>query len=693
MGVMDHDEPRAGSAAAPRGDGDAQRPAGAPARPPASSMSLISDEAVLLHPSPTAAPDQQPGTAEAMDLLAGAALVGQVALAQDGTFSLGDEGLEAHELSQVLAGIDRMRSALAALEMRTMTALDEHLRAEDAEAQLPAAQQGRRTAGEIRMASRVSPSKASNRLRAGERMVRDMPCSFRSLATGALSVESAYAIGRSAGPVAPELRSAVDEVIDAHLPDLDGISGAQWSREVAALAESLDPRGSRVRHRDAARERSVTVTAGAHGMGTVSAHLPGVDCAAIRRKLSLTAESLQAQGDRRTSSQIMADLFADTLLGRDETMDPVHIELGVVITERTLFSPEHGDPALVEGYGMIDSGAVRDRLKRARSASRRPHTGPRTEVFGAVRAEDVDVPETPEELLRRSALGSASELSSRPPGVGPSDGGPPPDVVPSHGSPPDPGPSTSPPQESRPPDPENVEMADQIRRLYTHPRTGELVAVESRSRAFPAGLARYMRMRDLTCVGPYCGAPIRHIDHIRPHAEGGPTSADNGQGLCAHCNLTKEALGRVEHTPTADGSHRVTWTSRLGRTATVGPSSLTGLPGPSARTAADVQDASDAPALQTVPAASDEAAASNDKAAHEEQQFRASAHRHLELMRDVPRPPERDPLEGMSATERDAMDRAAVETFTPATAIEDESEILEVISRRLRREHRASRSA
>jgi HNH endonuclease len=80
-----------------------------------------------------------------------------------------------------------------------------------------------------------------------------------------------------------------------------------------------------------------------------------------------------------------------------------------------------------------------------------------------------------------------------------------------------------------------------LRRLYRHPRSGALVAMESRSRRFPKGLAQFVKLRDATCRTPYCDAPIRHIDHARPHAQGGPTSADNGNGLCERCNYTKEA--------------------------------------------------------------------------------------------------------------------------------------------------------
>ncbi|NIZ90560.1 DUF222 domain-containing protein [Kineosporiaceae bacterium B12] len=82
-----------------------------------------------------------------------------------------------------------------------------------------------------------------------------------------------------------------------------------------------------------------------------------------------------------------------------------------------------------------------------------------------------------------------------------------------------------------------------VRRLFTSPDSSQLVALESRQRAFPAGLAAFLRARDQRCATPFCDAPIRHLDHVQPHARGGPTTADNGQGLCEACNHTKELPG------------------------------------------------------------------------------------------------------------------------------------------------------
>ena len=115
-----------------------------------------------------------------------------------------------------------------------------------------------------------------------------------------------------------------------------------------------------------------------------------------------------------------------------------------------------------------------------------------------------------------------------------------------------------------------------MRRLYTHPRTGELVAVESRARAFPAALARFIRWRDQTCRAPYCDASIRQIDHILAHAAGGDTCLDNGQGLCAHCNGKEQQTRTVQRVvePGTDG-HVVEWISRAGTRRRTRPSSLT----------------------------------------------------------------------------------------------------------------------
>jgi hypothetical protein len=104
-----------------------------------------------------------------------------------------------------------------------------------------------------------------------------------------------------------------------------------------------------------------------------------------------------------------------------------------------------------------------------------------------------------------------------------------------------------------------------LRRLYTHPESGALVAMESRARRFPRGLATFIGLRDQRCRTPYCDAPIRHRDHATPHARGGLTAVANGLGSCERCNYAKEAAGwRVSTNVDETGRHTAEFTTPTG---------------------------------------------------------------------------------------------------------------------------------
>ncbi|MDA4105948.1 HNH endonuclease [Mycolicibacterium holsaticum] len=108
--------------------------------------------------------------------------------------------------------------------------------------------------------------------------------------------------------------------------------------------------------------------------------------------------------------------------------------------------------------------------------------------------------------------------------------------------------------------------AASLRRLYRHPKSGALVAMESRARRFPKALALFIRLRDQRCRTPYCDAPIRHTDHAVPHHRGGPTSRVNGSGSCERCNYVKEAPGWQATTGEVDGVHQAEFITPTGAT-------------------------------------------------------------------------------------------------------------------------------
>lgn len=114
-----------------------------------------------------------------------------------------------------------------------------------------------------------------------------------------------------------------------------------------------------------------------------------------------------------------------------------------------------------------------------------------------------------------------------------------------------------------------------IRRLYRHPIVGELVGMDARAREFPPAMRRFLSWRDSSCRGPFCNAAVRQADHIVPVSRGGPTSLDNGQGLCAHCNQKETSTAKVERLvdPERPG-HRVAWTGHAGTCRVTSPTPL-----------------------------------------------------------------------------------------------------------------------
>ena len=104
-----------------------------------------------------------------------------------------------------------------------------------------------------------------------------------------------------------------------------------------------------------------------------------------------------------------------------------------------------------------------------------------------------------------------------------------------------------------------------LRRLYTHPDSNHLVAMDSRRRSFDGELREFLVLRDQVCRTPWCDAPIRHADHVTRAVDGGDTSAENGQGLCEACNYAKEAAD-WQALPLPSDRHEVLITTPTGHT-------------------------------------------------------------------------------------------------------------------------------
>jgi len=111
-----------------------------------------------------------------------------------------------------------------------------------------------------------------------------------------------------------------------------------------------------------------------------------------------------------------------------------------------------------------------------------------------------------------------------------------------------------------------------------------------------AGLADFVRCRDLTCRAPGCDQPAVHcdIDHTVPYADGGLTHPSNLKALCRKHHLLKTFWGWRDR-QLADGT--VIWTLPSGHVYVTSPGSAVLFPALTMPTG-DVPDAPQAPDIR-----------------------------------------------------------------------------------------------
>jgi hypothetical protein len=343
-----------------------------------------------------------------------------------------------------------------------------------------------------------------------------MPHTLAALASGTLSEWRATVLARESACLSRADRILFDKEIAGDPAALTGLGTKALTARAKFIALRLDTASVVARARRAESERCVTIRPAPDTMTYLTALLPVAQGVAAYAALTRAADSARATGDPRTRGQVMADeLIARIVAGAagtppsatlaaasartsggapgnssaitpdnslavvPESRPTARLEVQLVMTDRTLLAGDD-EPAHVPGYGAVPGAWARDL------------------VLDALDSGKCDVAE-PDRAGRDPAATGRGPLAC---------------------------------------------AQVWVRRLFTAPTTGQLVAMDSRARLAPRGLADLIRARDAgACRTPYCDAPIRHIDHVVPNTDGGPTSADNLQGLCEGCNYAKQAPG------------------------------------------------------------------------------------------------------------------------------------------------------
>ncbi|BCW57204.1 HNH endonuclease signature motif containing protein [Arthrobacter sp. StoSoilB20] len=384
------------------------------------------------------------------------------------------------DLIEQLRVLEEMKSAISALQARIAVAFDLTQRAEQAEAGVPAAERGQGVGAQVALARRESPNRGSRLLGLAKALVTEMPRTLAALKSGNLNEWRATLLVKETACLSVEDRCAVDEELAPDTGTFDGKGDKAIIAAAKAAAYRRDPRSVVGRASRAAAERTVSLRPAPDTMTYLTALLPVAQGVAVYAALTRAADSARSSGDTRGRGQFMADTLTARITGTPGGISGINLDL--VMTDRTLFQGD-SEPARLKGYGIVPAEWGRELLALGQASAAVGQAG----ANPASRAGQA------------APLGPAAGL--------------------------------------------NAEFTVWLRRLYTAPGTGELLATDSKARLFTGGLRRFIETRDDSCRTPYCDAPIRHIDHVVPWRSGGGTSLANGAGLCEACNHTKENAG------------------------------------------------------------------------------------------------------------------------------------------------------
>ncbi|HWI30568.1 MAG TPA: DUF222 domain-containing protein [Microbacterium sp.] len=292
-------------------------------------------------------------------------------------------------------------------------------------------------------------------------------------------------------------------------------------------AESIDER-----HRRAAKDRSVWVSAELDGMAMLNAFMPATDAHAAVAQVDAMARRLASNEDeRRTMAQLRADVLADLLTQQVSTQWGDERDAGGggdgVGNGRDARNADAG--GIADGGGA--GGAARTGAATREAATTRVGVSGRTGASIAIT------------IPALTLLGRGDEPATLD-GYGPID----------------------------------LDTARRLAggatswiRVLTHPVTGTVLDVDRTTYRVPKALRRWLGVRHPLCVFPGCRRPSAEcdIDHSLDWQYGGRTSGDNLAPVCgAHHTVKHESLWSMTRDPVTG---EIAWTSPTGFTTSADP--------------------------------------------------------------------------------------------------------------------------
>lgn len=440
-------------------------------------------------------------------------------------------------LVDVIARLEEVKNAAAAAQAQAEAVFVAQQQLVQARAGMPREKIGRGVAEQVALARHESPWRGRQLCGLAYVLVREMPLAMAAFGVGTLSEYRAGILARETACLSAGHRAAVDAMVCGDPERL----ASMGSRELAAAAKraalSLDAAAVAKRFARAESERFVSLRPAADGMTLLTALVPLRQGVRIYNLLTKVADGAKAAGDERGKGQLMADALLHRLVSHTpctEHSGGANATRGTDGTAGTAGTGGKLADAVAEtsppgGVRMCTTVSEPDLALQLVMTDRALFDGASDPAL-LVGYEPIPAP-----AARALVSGTGNNADDALTG----------------------GPAFSP--------------RVWLKRLFTHPETNALLAMDSKGRLFPEGMKEFLRLRDQTCASPYCDAPIRDFDHIKSWAAGGETSVANGQGLCRACNQAKEAPGWTVTTGPGTPPPRTIPPGAAGSEGTAGP--------------------------------------------------------------------------------------------------------------------------
>jgi uncharacterized protein DUF222 len=208
----------------------------------------------------------------------------------------------------------------------------------------------------------ISDQAARERMRFARVLIDRLNGTYEALWEGRIEEYKAKLIADAVGTLSDEHAELVEERVLAKAAEQ---TPAQLRAALAKAVLEVDPEGAEARRQKTHRERRVYSQPTGDGQAVLSIYHDATRIAVLRAALRGRALQLRVEPDEsRTLEQIEADLAADLLLGREESLKAVEVHLTMPATTA---AGHDNKPAEFEGVGPITAQEARQWAAEATS--------------------------------------------------------------------------------------------------------------------------------------------------------------------------------------------------------------------------------------------------------------------------------------------------------------------------------------